>query len=524
MRDEELDLRREEAMARYEAVAPYLFRPRGAPGPRLADLAGVPLPWVGGTFRTRSRATLYRYLKAARQGRLPALQRQERADKGQRTAIAPELFALCCALRQKFPQMSSAQIIETLKAEEVAGAESLVASTLRRWLREEHLPRHSGKKTAAEQQAFVRWEASAPNELWLSDATPGVFLPNPERAGKFRQTQLLLVEDAFSRRTVGGGFYWNQQLPSLDDSFYRATLAWGIPTQIYIDHGNIYVSKHFRRVCADLGVQVIYAGSAWAKGKIERQILTVQSALFAQLRDLVERGEITDLQGLNDALWLWLDQVYHQRVHSETGATPAARLPAPVNPAQDVLAHEQTFLWQATRTVRRAGCTVTLFGNTYALGDPGLAGSRVQLRYNPYRLQTVAVWHQGQFRQTVTAGALQRERHPHVSRLPERGTVTTSTTLNQLSALRRRAAGAPPQNPVAFAGAVVPVRLAEVLAAVLGRSLEPRELQACRRHWQRYGPFDPQAYRPALERLVQHKGPGRHVSVYLDVCRPEGDL
>ncbi len=404
------------------------------------------------------------------------------------------------------------------------GAERLAASTLRRWLREEHLPRQGARPAGPRQRSYVRWETSAPNELWLADATPGPFLPNPERPGKFRQTQLLLIEDAYSRRAVGGGFYWNQQLPALDDSFYRATLAWGIPTQTYIDHGNIFISHHFRRVCADLGVGVVYARTPWAKGKIERIIQTVQDATFDQFRDLIERGEVTDLPGLNTHLWLWLDQAYHQRIHSETEARPVERMPGPVRPVGDVAAHEQTFLWQATRTVRRAGCTVELFGNTYALGDPALAGAKVQVRYNPYRLQTVAIWQEGRFRQTVTAGKLQRERHPHVSRLPERGTVSTPTTLNHLSALHRRAAREEPRNPVSFAGAVPPRRLAELLAEALGRPLEPRELQTCRRHWQRYGPFDPQVYRPALERCVQQKGAAHHVSVYLDICRPEGDL
>ena len=263
----------------------------------------------------------------------------------------------------------------------------------------------------------------------------------------------------------------------------------------------------------------------WSKGKIERGIQTVQNATFAQLRDLVERGEVCDLEGLNAALWTWIDQVYHQREHSETGTTPAARMPEPVNPVADVLAHEQTFLWQASREVRRAGCTIELFGNTYELGDQALAGVRVQVRFNPYRLQTVAIWYQGRFRQTVTAGALKRERHPQVSPLPERGVLLPPTAFNQLSGLMRRAQQQPPQHPVAFAAdRAAPPRLTEVLAGVLGRALEPRELQAVRRHWQRYGPFDPQSWLPTLERFVAQKGTGHHIAVYLDLCRPEGEL
>jgi putative transposase len=525
VRDEDLDPRTREAMARYLAVAPYLRRRRGDPGPSLGALSAEPIPWEDGTYRRRSAATLYRYLNRAREQKLAGLYRQERTDKGRRTAIPEDLFALCCAVRQKFRGMGSQQIIDTLVAEGVAGADGIAASTLRRWLAEQHLPRLSTKKTGAGQQAFVRWECSAPNELWLADATPGVFLPNPERPGKFRGTQLLLIEDGFSRRVVGGGFYWNQQLPALDDCFYRATLAWGIPGQLYVDRGNIFVSKHLRRVCAELGVQLIHAGTAPAKGKIEKIIQTVQNATFAQLRDLVERGEVTDIDGLNTALWTWLDQVYHQREHSETGTTPAARMPEAVHPVADVLAHEQTFLWQTSRQVRRAGCTIELFGNTYEVGDRSLAGLRLQVRFNPYRLQTVALWYQGRFRQTVTAGRLQRQRHPHVSALPERGPLASPTALNQLSGLLRRARQQPPQHPVAFAaGTVAPPRLAEILADVLARPLAPRELQAVRRHWQRYGPFDPQLWLPALERFVGQKGAGYHIAVYLDLCRPEGDL
>jgi putative transposase len=528
VRDEELDARTEEALARYLAIVQRLRSDKGGGGPSLDELSREPIAWTGGSFRRRSRATLYRYLKAAREKHLAGLYRQQRSDKGSRKAIAEDLFALCCAVRLKFPHMGSQQIVDVLVAEGVAGAEAIAASTLRRWLREQHLPRVPTKKRAAtDQPAFVRWECEAPGELWLADATPGVFLPNPNRPGKYRATQLLLIEDAFSRRLVGGGFYWNQQLPALDDCFYRATLAWGIPKETYVDRGSIFVSRHFRRVCAELGVHAIYARTAPAKGKIERAIQTVQNATFAQLDDMVRRGEIADIAGLNTALWTWIEQVYHSREHSETGASPASRMPDAVNPVADVLAHEQTFLWQASRTVRRAGATIELFGNTYALGDASLAGARVQVRFNPYRLRSVAIWYQGSYRQMATAGELRRERHPQLSPLPERGPLMAPTALNQIAALQRRSRQAAPQHSVAFAAAAeqaAPPRLAEVLASVLGRPLAPRELQAVRRHWHRYGPFDPQIWLPVLAHFVQQKGTGHHIAVYLDLCRPEGDL
>ncbi len=523
MRDQEMDPRTEEALARYLAVAPWLRSGRQGRGKGIRALSSEPIPWHDGTYRRRSVATLYRYLKRAREHHLAGVYRQQRADKGKRTAIPPEVFRLCCALREKFPDMGSRQIKETLLAEGVPGAEAIALSTLRRWLREEHLPR-TRRKGAPEPQALVRFECDRANELWLADATPGVFLPHPQRPGKFRATQLLIIEDGFSRRLVGGGFFWNQQLPALDDALFRATLRWGIPEQIHVDRGNIFVSRHFRRVCADLGIGLIHAQTARAKGKIERLIRTSQEETFASLRDLVDRGEVTDLTGLNAVFWRWAEDSYHQRVHSETGATPAQRLIEPVHPVRDAAAHQQIFLWQLPRTVRRAGGTFTLFGNTYEVSDRSLAGLQVQVHFNPYNLQTVAVWYQGRFRQTVTAGTLHRSRHPEVSPLPDRGPVYGPTTLNMLSGLQRRAHARAPEHPVSFsAPEQPPVRLADVLRDVLHRDLTPNELQSIRRHWQRYGPFDPQVYLPVLERFVELKGSHHHISVYLELCRSEGD-
>ena len=73
MRDEELDPRTEEAMARYLAVAPFLRGERRGRGRGIRQLSSEPIPWRGGTYRRRSVATLYRYLKRAAIARLRRL-------------------------------------------------------------------------------------------------------------------------------------------------------------------------------------------------------------------------------------------------------------------------------------------------------------------------------------------------------------------------------------------------------------------------------------------------------------------
>jgi putative transposase len=57
-------------------------------------------------------------------------------------------------------------------------------------------------------------------------------------------------------------------------------------------------------------------------------------------------------------------------------------------PAPDVLA--EAFLWTATRTVT-ATRSVSLHGNLYDV-DPVLVGRRVELRYDPTDLATIAVF------------------------------------------------------------------------------------------------------------------------------------
>jgi transposase InsO family protein len=50
---------------------------------------------------------------------------------------------------------------------------------------------------------------------------------------------------------------------------------------VHVDNGSPYVSHHFKRVCADLGIRVIHATPYHpaGKGRVERFLRTVQTSL-----------------------------------------------------------------------------------------------------------------------------------------------------------------------------------------------------------------------------------------------------
>jgi len=97
-----------------------------------------------------------------------------------------------------------------------------------------------------------------------------------------------------------GRFYEYEGTLTAMDSFKRYVKKYGIPASIYIDKHAAYKSKkkltiedelenrdpltQFTRALGELGVEVIYANSPQAKGRIERLFNTFQDRLLKELR------------------------------------------------------------------------------------------------------------------------------------------------------------------------------------------------------------------------------------------------
>jgi transposase len=106
------------------------------------------------------------------------------------------------------------------------------------------------------------------------------------------------IDDASSR--VYARFYKNEGTLSAMESFKRYGMKYGLPASIYLDRHAAYKAKgqatveeelagrepmsQFERALEELGVRLIHAQSAPAKGRIERLFKTFQDRLIKEMR------------------------------------------------------------------------------------------------------------------------------------------------------------------------------------------------------------------------------------------------
>jgi transposase InsO family protein len=135
---------------------------------------------------------------------------------------------------------------------------------------------------------YRRFEREHFGDLWQGDAMHGPRLPDPAHPDQVRQVFLFAFLDDHTRLIPHAQFYWNEQLPRMEDCFKGAILRHGRPLSVYVDRGKVYTSKQFDTICATLGVQRILGTPYYpeGRGKIERFFQFVQSDFLARGRNL----------------------------------------------------------------------------------------------------------------------------------------------------------------------------------------------------------------------------------------------
>lgn len=163
--------------------------------------------------------------------------------------------------------------------------------TLRRWFLESDIhyktrkkrPRREWRERKAGLGEMIQMDGS--HHDWLEGRGPWLVLMG-------------YIDDATGH--VFARFYdYEGTLPAMD-SFYRYVKRYGIPQSVYLDKHSTYKSQgqptleeelqglgprsQFERALEDLGVEVIHAHSAPAKGRIERLFGIFQDRLVKELR------------------------------------------------------------------------------------------------------------------------------------------------------------------------------------------------------------------------------------------------
>lgn len=385
---EQTKIARQIAQERFELIAP-LLEPDIEPAERSArrkrilerqQLLGPPI----------SERTLRRYIQNYREKGLQGLEPKTRRDQGELREISRDVLEDAKVLKAELPQRSIRQILEILEVEGKIAPGSVSHTTLGRHLRQSGfmgLPK-------TPKNGFRRFQKEYRNQLWQVDLKYGPFIPDPRNPKKNCRTYLLAFIDDHTRLVTHGQFYLDQSLPILENCFRKAILKRGVPDNVYVDNGKIFVSRWFRMACARLNIRhkATAPFSPEAKGKIERFMGTADT--FVNEVGLLKPRTLKEL---NDAFLSWLEEGYNHKPHSSlNNRTPASVFAGDTRKLRFVSPEElrDAFLWEETRKVDKTGC-IKLNGLVFDVG-PDFVGRKVDVRFDPLDLDAVEIWFNGQ--------------------------------------------------------------------------------------------------------------------------------
>lgn len=397
MQEKKIDRGREEGLRRYRIIVPLLDE-------NLAECEKRDIRRQVCAQEGISARTLRRYVASYKRQGFDGLIASERKDRGSCKAIPEEVLKLAAQLRQEVPERSAERIQELLTSEGYLVARS----TLERQLRQRGL---SGRqiKTEKRQVASRRFNRVGRNTLWQADLKYGPYLPDPKHPGYKIKTYLVAIIDDATRLVVHSEFYDNQRLPILEDALRKAVIRSGLPENLYVDNGKIFISQWLRLACAKLRIRHLNtrAYSPESKGKIERFNRSVDEFLREAY---LEKPQT--LESLNTLFRVWLSEGYNHRVHSALqGKSPAQVFTQDAKPLRFASpeALRDAFLWEKTPKVDKTGC-ISLNGICYEVGIEYLR-KNILVRYDPFDLSQIEVWFGGQKRKVVSPASIGEYNH-----------------------------------------------------------------------------------------------------------------
>lgn len=207
------------------------------------------------------------------------------------------------------------------------------------------------------------------------DGSPHWYTPN-------EQWVLIAAIDDATNEIAGAQFYHSETTFNCMDIMRTVIESRGIPYSVYVDRaGWLGGSKRanfgdFRRACEDLGVQVIFANSPQAKGRIERWFQVPQDRLTAELRS----HNITDIAKANEYLKTQFIEEYWNATKTVLPKNPETRY-QPLTPELNL---KEIFTQREYRKINN-DYTFKWQNKTYQIINPpgDIRNQDVELRFYP---------------------------------------------------------------------------------------------------------------------------------------------
>ncbi len=158
-----------------------------------------------------------------------------------------------------------------------------------------------------------------------------------------------------------------------------------------MDNGRVFRSEQLQFICASLGTIVSYAQpfSPQSKGKIERWFQTLQN----QRLSLLDWSTISSIEQLSELRYDYLENRYHQTVHSAINAKPIDKYTQHIDRIRFVPSKQELdfiFLYRVTRKVKN-DATITILNTLFEV-PPKYIGEQIKVRYDPTQLDKAYIF------------------------------------------------------------------------------------------------------------------------------------
>ncbi len=312
---------------------------------------------------------------------LKSLYPQSRNDKGKSRVLDEDTTLGLIHLKNEMPKATVPHLIKEMKDRKlITPGVNVKESTVYRFLNQQDFSSLNGTKPPD----CRKFEAELPNDLWQSDVMHG---PKVEVDGRMRKSYLIAIIDDHSRLIPHARFYLSEALSSYLICLKEAFLKRGLPRKLYVDNGPAFRSKHLEYITASLNVALIHAKpyKPQGKGKIERWFKTIRSSFLPHFKG-------NTLFELNEAIDLWVDETYHQRIHGSTKETPFKRFTSHMECIRPAPSNLKDHFRKTGRRKVAKDRTITFKGRLYE-SPIELIGEQVELLYHEDNYEHVEIRH-----------------------------------------------------------------------------------------------------------------------------------